>query len=345
MEVNNMSNKLDKYNLRRVILREAEQFKEGLEIAKNIKMKGEFKSITISGMGGSALPGNILRIFLSDLFNRDHKHNSLAVYQNRTYSLPREAYDNSLNIICSFSGNTEETISSFQEALDNGLPCVGISSGGKVEEMCQKNGIHHIKMPIPYENFQPRMATGYFFAVIFKILINANLIKDISGEIVETADELTQEIKNLEDDGKKLATRLVGKTPIIYSSIKFKSVAMIWKIKINENAKTPAFWNFFPELNHNEMVGFTNPQANFIFVMLKDDSGDSENLKRFDMTAKLMRKKGMEAEIITIKKGNIFYEIFSTLYLGDWTSYYLALEYGQDPTPVDMVEDFKKLIA
>lgn len=119
---------------------------------------------------------------------------------------------------------------------------------------------------------------------------------------------------------------------------------MVWKIKINENSKTPCFWNYFPELNHNEMVGFTNPQADFSFLMLKDGNDHPQNQKRFDVMAELMRKRGMDVEIIDMVSGSVFYKIFATLYLGDWVSYYLALAYGQDPTPVDMVEEFKDLV-
>ncbi len=339
------TNKIDKSNLRKVILDGANQFKQGLEIAKNIKVEGVFESVTLSGMGGSALPGNILRVFINDLFKRNSgDKRRLAVYQNRFYSLPPEAYENSLNIICSFSGNTEETVASFKEAIENNLKCVGISSGGKIEQMCKEYGVPHVKLPVPYENFQPRMATGYFFAAIFQILVNAGLVNDATDELVLMAENLKEETEKIEETGRKLAEKIKGKTPIIYSSTKFKPVAMIWKIKINENAKTPAFWNFFPELNHNEMVGFTNPQANFIALMLKDIEDEVQNQKRFDVTAEVLRSKNISVEIINMEKGSVFYKIFATLYLGDWMSYYLALEYGQDPTPVDMVENFKKML-
>ncbi|MCK9378905.1 MAG: bifunctional phosphoglucose/phosphomannose isomerase [Candidatus Moranbacteria bacterium] len=339
------TNKIDKSNLRRVILDGANQFKQGLEIAKDIKVEGVFKSVTLSGMGGSALPGNVLRVFINDLFKRNSgDKRRLAIYQNRFYSLPPEAYEESLNIICSFSGNTEETVASFEEAIENNLVCVGISSGGKIEQMCKEYGIPHVKLPIPYENFQPRMAIGYFFVAIFQILVNAGLVDDATDELVLMAENLKEETEKIEEVGRRLAEKIKGKTPIIYSSTKFKPVAMIWKIKINENAKTPAFWNFFPELNHNEMVGFTNPQANFIALMLKDIEDEAQNQKRFDVTAEVLRGKNVSVEVIEMEKGSVFYKIFATLYLGDWMSYYLALEYGQDPTPVDMVENFKKML-
>ncbi|MEF3691874.1 MAG: bifunctional phosphoglucose/phosphomannose isomerase [Candidatus Moraniibacteriota bacterium] len=334
--------KIDKYNLREVILKEYAQIQEGLQLAKDIKIEGEFKSITISGMGGSALPGNVLRIFVDSLFRKSGRR--LQIFQNRFYSLPAEAYDKSLNIICSYSGNTEETIASFEECLREKLPCVGISNGGKIKEMCLENSIPHIQIPYPFENFQPRMATGYFVFSILQLLINCGLVNFDAAELEETALNLKKSSMDLEEKGKELAKKMKGKTPVIYSNIYFKAIANIWKIKINENAKTPAFWNYFPELNHNEMVGFTNPQAEFVFVMLWDKNDHPQNIKRFEVMKRLMEKRGMQVEMIEIVGDSVFEKVFSILCLGDWSSYYLALEYGIDPTPVDMVEEFKELI-
>ncbi|MEA3323253.1 MAG: SIS domain-containing protein, partial [Patescibacteria group bacterium] len=259
--------------------------------------------------------------------------------------LPIESYDNCLNIICSHSGNTEETISSFQEAIDNKLLCVGISAGGQLEQMCLQNNVPHIKMPVPFENFQPRMATGHFFAAIVQILISAGKIPDHKEKVInDMVPRLQLMVENSEEQGKELARKLIGTTPIIYASEKFRSLAMIWKIKINENSKVPAFCNYFPELNHNEFVGFTNPQAKFHIVMLRDPDDHPRDLLRYDATAKALQKKGIESEIIVMKGENILEKLFSTISLCDWVSYYLALEYEQDPTPVNMVEDFKKAL-
>lgn len=334
---------VDKYNLKKVIQEEYTQIKDGLNLVGDIKFDQKFESITISGMGGSALPGNVLRIFINNTFKNSTKPR-LQVFQNRYYALPVEAYKNSLNIICSYSGNTEETIASFEECLKNNLPCVGISHGGRIKEMCEENNIAHIEIPYPFESFQPRMATGYFVFSIFQLLINLGLIEFDLGELDEVSLNLKKMTDELEEQGKNLAKKLVGKTPVIYSGVHFKAVANIWKIKINENAKTPAFWNYFPELNHNEMVGFTNPQAEFFFVMLRDSEEQPQNRKRFEVMRDIMEKRGMGTEIIEIQGKNIFEKVFSSLYLGDWTSYYLALEYNTDPTPVDMVEEFKQLI-
>jgi len=341
--MNSNKNEIDKENLRQVIYDFPHQFKKGLELAKDIKVDGNFRSIEISGMGGSSLPANILRIYLSSLtrgFPKQKK--TLGVFQNRFYSLPHEAYSDCLNFFASYSGNTEETVSSLKEAIENKLPSVGIAAGGKVLELCQKNNIPCVVLPA---GIQPRCATGYFFASMFQILVNSGLMQNTTHEILELADQLGKNIERLKKEGQAIAKKLAGKTPIIYSSTNFKSLAMIWKIKLNENAKTPAFWNFFPELNHNEMVGYTLPQGKFHVITLLDKNDHPQNIKRMHVTAELLKEKGIETDIIEMANDNVFNTIFNTLVLGDWVSYYLAMEYGQDPTPVDMVEDLKRLLA
>jgi glucose/mannose-6-phosphate isomerase len=340
-----MNTELDKSNFRQMIISAPDQFAEGMRIADGVRIEGDFDKIMISGMGGSALPGNLFRIYLNDLFKRGDKK-PLAVFQNRFYGLPPEAHDRCLNFICSYSGNTEETIASFEEALAAGLPCIGLSAGGKVEAMCKEHDIPHVKLPLPTPEFQPRAGTGYFFGVLFQILVNQGLIPSIaSAELADCAASLKQSFGDIEERGKVLAKKLAGKTPIIYASTKYKSVAMVWKIKINENAKTPAFWNFFPELNHNEMVGWTLPQGKFVVIMLRDPEDHPRNLKRFEITAGLLREKGVDVELIDMAGEDVFSKIFMSIALGDFASYYLALEYGQDPTPVAMVEELKHLLV
>jgi glucose/mannose-6-phosphate isomerase len=335
-------NPLDKENLRQVILDSTKQIAEGLNLAKNIKVKGNFSAVEISGMGGSSLPANILRIYLSSLYRKHPKTTKrLAVYQNRFYKLPHEAYRNCLNFFSSYSGNTEETIAALRLAIRHKLPSVGFASGGKISEICTKNKIPLIAFP---SGLQPRYAMNYSFAAMLKVLINSVLIPDTTKDLVKMAKKIDNNARSFEAQGKKVAQKLVGKTPLIYSSTRFKALAMIWKIKINENAKTPAFHNFYPELNHNEMLGFTLPQGKFHVITLIDKKDLPQNLKRMKVTAELFKKKGIGTTMIEMQDSNIFNTIFSTLILGDWVSYYLALAYKQDPTPVDMVEEFKKLI-
>ncbi len=341
-----MTHPLDVSNLRQMILDGPDQLRTGFEIAKDIKVEGDFRSIEISGMGGSALPGNLFRVYLSELARKnDGTLPRLAIFQNRFYTLPHEAYDNCLNFICSYSGNTEETVASFEEAIKAKLPVIALSCGGKIETMAKEHGIPHIKLPIPTPNFQPRVGTGYFFGALFQVLVNQGLVQDTREELLGEAQKVKDVLEKLEEQGKVLAEKMAGKTPVIYASTKYKSVAMIWKIKLNENAKTPAFWNYFPELNHNEMVGWTNPQGKFLVIMLRDPGDLLANLKRFTVTAELLRKQGVEVEILDMEGESAYTKMFMSIALSDFASYYLALSYNQDPTPVQMVEDLKKKLA
>lgn len=334
---------IDKENLRQVILDSPKQFAEGLKLAENIRIKGDFTSLEISGMGGSSLPANILRIYLSSIYKKDRSSSKrFGIFQNRFYALPHEAYNNCLNFFASYSGNTEETVASLEEAIKHKLPSVGFATGGKVLKLCQKNNIPCVVLPA---GIQPRYATGYFFTAMLKVLTNAGMVDINSEEIVKLSKKLQARVAGLEKNGKEIAKKLVGKTPVIYASTDYKSLAMIWKIKINENAKTPAFYNFYPELNHNEMVGYTLPQGKFHIVTLLDKEDHPKNIQRMQLTAKLLKKKGIGTTFVGIEGGSVFEKIFSTLLIGDWASYHLALKYNQDPTPVKIVEDLKKLLA
>lgn len=341
-----MENEKDVHNLRGVILSESEQFEQGFKVAGSVMVRGEFDAIVLSGMGGSALPGDVLSVIIDDIERRySPQLEPLRVHVNRSYALPRLAYHNSLNFVCSHSGNTEEALSVLLEVIKHKLPVVGISSGGKLEETCQEHGVPHVKLPIPQESFQPRMATGHFVSVILHVLIESDLLPDVRDELLKSAPELKQSVTESELLGKEIAETLVGKTPVVYASDKFKALAMIWKIKFNENAKTPAYWNAFPELNHNEMVGYTQPQADFSMLLLRDHLDNERNKKRYDVFGEIMASRGFPVRVLDIPGSTIYTQIFNTLVLGDWVSYYLALAYGMDPTPVDMVEDFKKRLV
>jgi len=325
---------IDKENMRQVIINSPKQFVEGLKLAENVKIDGDFKNIVVCGMGGSALPTDIL-LSINKI--------NIPLYIHRNYNLPPVAHSDSLIICISYSGNTEEVTSALKEAINKNLKIVSIASGGEIEKICLKNNIPLIKIP---NGIQPRSATGYIFSAFVKLLENLKIIRLLSNEVLKTAFELEKINKSLEEDGQKLAKKLINKIPLIYSADNFKSVAKIWKIKFNENSKISAFYNYFPELNHNEMVGFSgiDKNSNFHFIILKDFTEHQRILKRMDLFTKFLKKKGVKVDLIEIKNGSLLFKIFSTLLLGDWVSYYLAIENKIDPTPVQMVEEFKKLL-
>jgi glucose/mannose-6-phosphate isomerase len=328
---------LDHSNLRQVILDSPQQLLRGIELAEKIKVTGNFSRLVISGMGGSALPGDLLKMYLSRL-----DETSLEIYLNRTYSLPPQSFQNSLNFFASYSGNTEEALSCLNEALAKNLsPIIGFSTGGELGKIFQKNNLPLITLP---SGIEPRCATGYFFSSMLRVLADSGLIKDETPKLFEAVQKLKKEEAIIEELGKDIAQKIKGCTPIIYASDFFCPLAMIWKIALNENAKTPAFYNVYPELNHNEMVGYTLPQSQFHILTILNKQDHPQNQKRMHITAELLKEKNIETTFIEIPDEHIFTTIFYTLILGEWISYYLALEYDQDPTPVVMVEKLKDLL-
>jgi len=333
-----MKNNLDRENLKEVILDFPRQFAAGAEAAGKIRIAGNFRSITVSGMGGSALPADVLDTLID---NSSYKK-KIPVLINRNYSLNWEARAKSLNFFASYSGNTEETISDFSEALAKKIPCVCFASGGKLAELSLKNKIPLVVIP---SGIQPRYALGYFIGAMFQVLENSHILKGELSSLLAIEKTLMAKVARYEIQGKKIATKIKNNTPIIYATDRLGALAKIWKIKINENAKTPAFWNVIPEMNHNEMVGFTLPQAKFIAIFLIDPQDHPQNIKRMKITAELLRKHGVKTEIIALERTSFMERFFSAVILGDWISYYLALSYGQDPTPVVMVENLKRKLA
>lgn len=332
-----MTNKIDKSNLKQVIKDFPNQFEKAFEFAKDIRVEKDFDQLVICGMGGSALPADIVKAYL------ESKGVDLNIKICRDYNLPKSVSQNCLILASSYSGNTEETISCLEEAKNKGLSIVGLSKGGKIQELCKQDKIPHIQYPEDGPTFQPRYALGYAFTAIITLLVNSGKVKDVSGDIIELSLYLKK--LNNETKGQEIAKTLKGKVPIIYSTNKYgDSMARIVKIKINENSKTQAFFNVFPELNHNEMVGFTNLQGDYHVIIFQDPDEHKRNLKRIEITSKLLNEKGVPVTIIKLGGKSVLQKIFSGIIIGDWISYHLALAYEQDPTPVDMVENFKRKI-
>lgn len=308
---------------------------------QKLNLKRNFSNVILCGMGGSALP---MELAISYLINNPHiKLKNVPFLVHRNYGLPSAANKNTLLIFSSYSGNTEETLSAYKEAIKSGLNGVAITSGGDLERRALKNNTPLIKIPDP--SMPPRYATGYIVSFLLNLLADNKIIKDVSRELLKTSEYLEKTLKNgkSERQGIALAKKLENKIPLIYSSVNYKIAAKIWKIKLNENSKIQAFWNYFPELNHNELVGFSKGNIHPFFVLLlRDNKYDKAILKVIDITARLLEKRKIPLEFIELTGYNFFEKVFSNLLLCDWVSYYLAVKQGIDPFAVDIIDDFKK---
>lgn len=334
-----MPHPLDAENLEDVILHSPEQFQAGMRAAASVSAGALAKAepverVLVAGMGGSGLAGALVRAA---------RLSAVPVQIHLDYGLPAETDPSTLVIASSFSGNTEETLSAFDAAKAAGAPVVGVSAGGELERRCAADGIPFVKIPADPPTMQPRYATGYGVGIITQLLATlGSASAGAVGALAGLGTFLQSFMPTARERGEALVPKLQAATPVVYAADRFADVARVWKIKINENAKAPAFWHVFPELNHNEMTGWEHPQGPFHVVYLQAADDHPRVQKRLAVSEALLREKGISGSIVPIEGRNLVEQIFSTLLVGDWASYGLALGYGIDPSPVPMVEELKR---
>lgn len=313
------------------------QFQLGFDLAKDITIDNNgvpFQRVMLCGMGGSSFFVKLL----NDYFATDPTI-KFKIQAIKGYTLPVNADPNTLYFLSSYSGGTEEVLNCFDEIDTRGFKYIVITSGGELEKRALAKNAPIFKLP---GGIQPRLSTGYFIAGIIKILTNLGMIQDKETEMLAAAAKLDTTLD--ETWAKKMGTDLMQKVPIVYSTDNNTSLALISKIKFNENSKTQSFCNFFPELNHNEMVGFTNMIMAPYFIIYKSKFTHPRNHKRIEIFKHLMEQKNLSVEIIELKGDNVLEEILMGYYFIDHVTYYLALAYNIDPEPVVMVEDFKAIL-
>ncbi|MBI5306494.1 bifunctional phosphoglucose/phosphomannose isomerase [Candidatus Wolfebacteria bacterium] len=309
------------------------QFQFQPKIVNSGKLK-PFKNIVIAGMGGSHLAADLLKMLIGE---------KMPVFIHKDYglpNLPKEYWENNLIIISSYSGNTEEAIDSFSSALKKKFNLAVISTGGKLLKLAQKNNIPYVQLPDA--GIQPRLALGFNLMALLKLIGLKNDAREIK-KIRLNNDKCRRE-------GERLAKFFENKIPIIYSSLKNEALTQIWKINFNETSKIPAFYNVFPELNHNEMEGFDavlktkQLSQNFRFLILTDKKDDKRILKRMKIFREIFIKKGFAVEILDFFGGSFWRKIFNNYLTAVWASYYLAKNYNNDPEKILLIENFKKMI-
>lgn len=324
-----------------------EQMEKGLKIAQAWKISphdfADIRNIVFIGMGGSAIGGDLMKSYLrSELL--------IPVEVCRHYELPEYVDDETLVVVSSYSGNTEETLSALDDALKRKALIAAVSTGGILEDVCQLNDIPLLIVP---EGLQPRAAIGYSFVPLLVFFEKIDLVKNCVREITiafQKLDKLRE--KYIEDNptlsnpAKRIATLMAGRIPIIYGGPALTDiVALRWKGQICENGKVLAFSNVFPEMNHNELVGWSDlveqHHDRFLVVFLRDTEDHPKIRRRMNIVKDLISK--LEVEVVDLHSmGDSRLErIFSLIQMGDFISYYLAVLNQVDPTPVEVIENLK----
>ncbi len=308
---------------------------------ESLKTK-KFRNIILTGLGGSAISGDLMQNFLRDEM-------PLPFFVNRNYNLPLFADKNTLLIVSSYSGNTEETISVFEEGIKKKCAIVCITTGGKAEEMAAKKNIPVVKMK---PGFQPRYALGLSFFSLLKVFTGLGLISDHS-EIVEKIKNLWllkgREYSHENNIAFNCAVQLIGFIPVIYSAADITSAAGYrLKCQLNENSKLHAFHNVIPELNHNEIIGwetYSDKQLNAKLINILDETYHPQIKKRFEITTGLAAKKGLDYINIESEEEDFKIRLMDLIYLFDWITYYTAVLRGCDPSEIDNIHTLKESLS
>jgi len=298
-------------------------------------------SIVVTGMGGSALAALIAKVWLKN----DIKVPFEVI---RNYDLPAYVGQNTLVIASSYSGNTEETVSALEQAQARGSQIGVISDGGELTVIADGAKIAHVMLP---GGLQPRMAVIYNLRALAALFENFGVVSNKSVEIADLSQWLGEQtaawapaIPTEHNYAKQLATQAVGKTPVFYGGALTAPAAYKWKISFNENAKNVAFWNEYPEFNHNEMLGWTSHPVEKPFAVfdLISPFEHPQILKRFEISDRLLSGMRPKATVVNLVGDSLIAQLLWASILADYVSIYVAVLNNVDPTPVVLIEKFKK---
>ena len=319
------------------------QVQEELEFSENIDSI-QYDSLLIMGMGGSGVSGDVLSLLSNEV-------SSKKITVRKSYSIPKKIMEiKPFCLFISYSGNTEETLSGLNDAINNNLDWAVISSGGKLIDLAIEHNKEYIKIP---DGLQPRAAFGYLTQAACKIVDiveGTNFVK----ELIDVGNYLNEILNEEEDseifiEAKKIAKQINKKTCIIYGGTDLTElVASRWKTQINENAKSKAFVGSMPEVHHNEILSWDadveGSKSNYVLILLRDNSENSQIAKRFDLTQKLL---GEKVEIFNIEpksQSTTLIKLMELVLLGDLFSLSLADELNMIPEDIEGIENLKKLL-
>jgi glucose/mannose-6-phosphate isomerase len=302
------------------------------------------KSIIVSGMGGSAIGGELLKDWARETVN-------VPLEVCRDYCLPAYADKSTLVFVVSYSGETEETLSSFLDAVKRKCMIITLSSGGALNEFAEKLGLPSISVP---KGMSPRATLPYLFIPTPVIMEKLGLVSEVSSELAE-AKQVLDQISSMNspqtptgtNPAKKLAVNVKGTMPVVYGFGFYRAVAQRFKTQFNENSKNPAKWEYFSELDHNEIVGWEEPgdlvKCSSV-ILIRDDNEPPEMRERIEVTKELMKQNGLKILEVSATGGGRIAKMLSVICMGDFASVYLAILKGVDPTPVRTIDLLKSRI-
>ena len=332
--------KLDPTNQFEVLLNSYKQIENALEnkFAVNLDVSG-IKNIVISGLGGSAIAGDVFSLWAKDELK-------VPLFVNRNYGVPNFTSSDTLVICSSYSGSTEETLSAYVAAGEKGAKRVCLTTGGTLKEWAERDGVTAVPL---MPGFQPRFALYTSFFNILSLFSKLGLVKkddELVARIVERLKMKGEEFSQPGNSAYSIAAEVNGKLPLIYSAAGVTdSVGTRLKGQFNENGKTHAFHNIFPEMNHNEIIGWETygaiNESYFVFEVL-DETIHPQIRKRFEVFNEILGK--LKVPVVMIQSNLPTYQerLFDMIYYGDWITYYRAIVWGKDPVEIDYIHLLKE---
>ena len=316
------------------------QVLQAVEIGEKAVLKYKFEhgitNVVICGLGGSGIGGDVF----SELLRGEL---GVPVLVNKGYSLPAFVNKSTLLILSSYSGNTEETLSCARAAVKKGIHAACVTSGGKLGEMALKHNFDMIEIP---SGFPPRTCLGFSLTQLFFILKHHGLISDeFKANLIRSASFMELEQQKIQEDAEFLAARILNKPVIVYTEDKYQSVALRLKQQINENAKGHCWINVLPELNHNELVGWSKANENLAVLVFRTNDEYPRNTLRITFTEGVLTKIGQSYFEINAKGHDAFEKRFYLIHFGDWLSYHLCMMQGHDPFDIEVLNKLKSHLS
>jgi len=320
------------------------QLEKAWELGKQLPLPewSGVRQVIIAGMGGSAIGADLLAAYCEPLCR-------VPILVHRDYNLPAWARGpETLCIASSHSGNTEETLSAFEQAVEADCRILAICTGGKLAAAAQNTGAALWRFE---HHGQPRAAVGYSFGLLLAVFARLGLIPDPENELREAVAAMQQQQENLgaevvaaKNPAKRMAGQLLNRWVTVFGAGLLAPVARRWKGQISEVAKAWGQFEFLPEANHNTLAGIENPEnilPQMMVIFLQSPSDHPRNQLRSDLTRQILLLQGIATDFIHAQGETRLAHLWATLHLGDYVAYYLAMAYGVDPTPVEMIEGLK----
>lgn len=315
------------------------QIKEAIDIASRTTFNDHQQSINkvvLIGMGGSGIGGDIVKNFILN-------EAKVPFLVSKSYSAPAYIDKNTLVIVSSYSGQTEETLSALSQIENTGAKIVCISSGGEVLKTAKDKNYDFVALPDNYSS--PRACLGYSVVSQLILLNKLNLINDSIVKNLKTSVDLIKfNIEDIQLEAQKIAKRLFSTIPIIYTTDQFESVAVRFRQQLNENSKMLAWHNVIPEMNHNELVGWRS-KKNVSVIYFRSKNELERNAIRIKINQNIISEYCDNVLNVYAKGQSLVEQSMYLIHLGDWISFYLAIMNKMDSIEVNVIDHLKSELA